>query len=177
MICRLQSERLLLREWRREDFEPYARFLADAEVARYLSGEPLSRADAWRNLAMVMGHWTLRGYGMWAVERRSDGALIGRAGLWNPEDWPGLEIGWTFGREYWGHGYATEAGALAMRYAFLTQHTDRLISVIHVDNAPSQRVAARLGETRGERQEITYQGRSKDVEIWSIARAEWAKRS
>ena len=146
MIPQLETERLLLRAWKPDDFEAYARFMADPEVTRYSAGEPMSRADAWRNMATFVGHWTLRGYGMWAVERKSDRVFIGRVGLWNPEGWPALEVGWTIGREYWGQGYAREAGRAAMNYAFLTQGVDRMISVIDVGNTASQKVAQGLGE-------------------------------
>jgi RimJ/RimL family protein N-acetyltransferase len=174
VIPRLETERLVLREWRREDFEPLARFMADPDVTRYLTGEPLSRADAWRNMASLVGHWFLRGYGMWVVERKSDGAFMGRVGMNNPEGWPGLEVGWTLGREYWGKGYATEAARAAMTYAFLTQPVDNIISVIHIENAPSQAVAERLGEARGPRHDIHFGGRTFPTELWNISRADWA---
>ncbi|MGD0192719.1 MAG: GNAT family N-acetyltransferase [Rhizomicrobium sp.] len=175
MIPRLESERLILREWRRDDFEPLARFMADPDVTRYLTGEPLSRADAWRNMASLIGHWFLRGYGMWVVERKSDGAFLGRVGMNNPEGWPGLEVGWTLGKEYWGQGYATEAARVAMRYAFLTQPVDGIISVIHIDNSASQAVAARLGETRGARHDVHVAGKSFPTELWGITREEWMR--
>jgi RimJ/RimL family protein N-acetyltransferase len=173
MIPRLETERLILRGLRQEDFEALAEIMADPEVARYLSGEPLSRAEAWRGLAIALGHWRLRGYGLWAVERKSDGAFLGRVGMINPEGWPGLEIGWTLGRPYWGGGYATEAARVAMDYAFATQPVDRLISCIDPDNAASQAVARRLGETKGERRTLHIGGKDYAVDIWSIARADW----
>jgi RimJ/RimL family protein N-acetyltransferase len=175
VIPRLETGRLILREWRAEDFEPYARFMADADVMRYLTGEPMSRVDSWRNMAMILGHWTLRGYGMWAVERKSDGAFLGRVGMHNPEGWPGIEVGWTLGKEYWGAGFATEAARAALAYAFLTQDVERVISVIHPDNVPSQAVAARLGETRGPRHEIVHGGKTFATDLWSISRADWAR--
>jgi len=176
MIPRLETERLILREWRNQDFDALAQFLADADVVRYLNGTPMARGDAWRSFAGLVGHWHLRGYGMWAVERKSDGALVGRIGLHFPEGWPGLEVGWTLGRPYWGHGYASEAARASMDYGFLTQNIDRLISVINPENKASQAVAARIGETKGPRSELTIAGETFPVDIWSITREEWKAR-
>ena len=177
MIPRLETGRLILRGYRHGDFEPLAEILADADVMRYLSGAPLSRNDAWRNFTGLIGHWALRGYGMWAVERKSDGAFMGRIGLNNPEGWPGLEVGWTLGKPYWGKGYATEAATAAMHYAFLTQPVDKVISVINPQNKASQAVATRLGETKGPFHELVIAGKAYPTDIWSITRAEWAKRN
>jgi RimJ/RimL family protein N-acetyltransferase len=174
VIPRLETDRLILREWRAEDFEPFARFSADPDFMRYLSGEPLSRADAWRNMATLLGHWIIRGYGMWAVERKSDGAFIGRIGMNNPEGWPGIEVGWSIGKEYWGLGYATEAARAAMNYAFLTQDLERVISIIHIENLPSQAVARRLGESRGPRHDVVFGGKTFPTEIWGIGRGDWS---
>ena len=176
MIPRLETERLLLREWRNEDIEAWSGFVADADVTRWLNGEPQSRADAWRNIATTVGHWQLRGYGFWAVERKSDSALIGQIGLNNPEGWPGLEVGWTLGKPYWGAGYASEAARAAMAYGFMTQPVERLISVIHVDNKPSQAVAQRIGEIRGERYDVLYGGKTFPTELWHISREDWMRR-
>lgn len=177
MVPVLETERLILRGWRAEDFDTLAGFMADPEVMRYLSGSPMTRGDAWRSLAMMVGHWELRGYGMWAVERKSDHALVGRIGLLYPEGWPALEVGWTLGRPYWGHGYATEAASASMRYAFLTQNIGRLISCIDPSNKASQAVAMRLGETKGPKQQLTVAGETYTVDIWSISREEWQKRT
>ncbi|MBV9330966.1 MAG: GNAT family N-acetyltransferase [Alphaproteobacteria bacterium] len=176
MIPVLSTARLILRGYRSEDFEPFAEFMADADVTRWLNGKPQPRPDAWRNFAGSIGHWVLRGYGTWAVERKEDGAFIGRVGMINPEGWPGLEVGWTLGKPYWGKGYATEAALATMRYAFLTQPVARIISCIHPDNLPSQAVAKRLGETRGERSELMIGGTAFPIDIWSISRAEFEKR-
>jgi RimJ/RimL family protein N-acetyltransferase len=173
----LETERLILRGWKPEDFEAYARFMADADVVRYLTGEPLSRNDAWRNMAMVVGHWVLRGFGMWAVERKADGTFVGRVGMHYPEGWPAIEVGWTLGKDYWGQGFATEAARAAMAYAFLAHNLQRVISVIQIDNAPSQAVATRLGETRGPRHDIVHSGKTFATDIWSISRDEWRRRA
>lgn len=177
MIPRLETERLVMREWRHDDLDAFAPFLADEEVVRYLSGVTSDRNESWRNIAGSAGHWLLRGYGTWAVERKSDGALIGKVGLIYPEGWPGLEVGWTLGRPYWGKGYATESAQAAMNYGFLTQGVDKLLSLINVDNRNSQRVAERLGETRGPEHDLVVAGKVHKIHIWSITREEWRKRA
>ena len=177
MIPRLETQRLILREFRAGDFEDYAAFLADPDVARYIAPAPMTRDESWRSLAALIGHWHLRGYGRWAVEAKSDGAFMGMVGMINPEGWPGLEIGWTLGKAHWGKGYASEAAAAALRYAFLTQPVPRLISCIDPENVPSQAVAQRIGETRGERRALRVAGKDFPVDIWSITRDEWQRRN
>jgi RimJ/RimL family protein N-acetyltransferase len=139
------TERLILRQFRESDLDGYAAMLADPEVVRFLGTDPMTRAEAWRNMAMVLGHWQLRGYGLWAVEDRESGLLAGRAGLWRPEGWPGLEVGWTLRREFWGRGYATEAGRAALDHAVTTLKQTYIISLIRPENARSIAVACRLG--------------------------------
>ena len=178
MIPRLETERLILREWRPEDFGPFAEIMGDAEVSRYLpGGEPMARIDSWRFVAACIGVWTLRGYGTWVVERKSDRAVMGRVGLINPEGWPGLEVGWTLGRQYWNHGYATEAAEISLRYAFLTQPVDEVISTIHPENKASQAVARKIGESQGPRMDIALGGHVYTCDVWAITRAEWLRRS
>ena len=140
------SARLVLRMFRESDLDAYAAMCGDPEVMRYLGdGYPLTRAEAWRNMAMVLGHWQLRGFGLWAVEERATGLLAGRVGCWQPEGWPGLEIGWALRREFWGRGYATEAAQTVMADAFSRLERPRLISLIHPQNGGSIAVAVRLG--------------------------------
>ncbi len=143
---RLETERLILRMWRRSDFEPYAEMCADPEVMRYIGGKPMTKAESWRHLAMVIGHWHLRGYGMWAVEECSGGELVGRVGCWNPEGWAGFEVGWMLRRKFWGRGFATESAQASLNYAFNELGQSHIISVIHPDNQASIKVAERLGE-------------------------------
>ncbi len=171
----LETERLALREWRPTDFDALAAFYSDPEVMKFLGGV-MERNDAWRALASSMGHWGMRGYGTWAVERKSDQALVGRVGLINPEGWPGLEVGWALGKPYWGQGYASEAAAAAVGFAFVTQPVDRIISCIDPENRASQSVAERIGETKGEKRMLRIAGKDFGVDIWSIARDEWQRR-
>jgi RimJ/RimL family protein N-acetyltransferase len=167
-VLTLRTERLLLRQFREDDLEAYAAICADPEVMRYLGeGKPLSRSEAWRQMAMILGHWTLRGYGLWAVEERASGALIGRIGFFEPEGWPGFELGWMLRRTSWGKGYATEGAGCALAHAFTVMGRERVISLIHPGNRASIRVAERLGETLQARTTLF----GHDVLVYAIARA------
>ena len=142
----LETRRLILRPFRETDLDPYARICSDPEVMRYIGpGSTLSREDAWRSMALILGHWQLRGYGMWAAEDKRTGAFVGRIGLYNPEGWPALEVGWLIERNRWGQGLATEGGAAAMQFAFERLNLPHLSSVIHPLNRASIRVAEKLG--------------------------------
>ena len=147
-MSELETDRLLLRQFRDSDLDALARMSSDPDVMRYIGeGKVQHRDDAWRAMAQHLGHWQLRGYGNWAAVEKASGECVGRIGLWNPEGWPGLEVGWLLARSHWGRGLATEGGRAACDWAFATLGADRLISVIHPDNTASIRVAERLGET------------------------------
>ena len=166
----LQTGRLLLRMFREDDLEPYAAMCADPEVMRYLGdGRPLTRSEAWRQMAMILGHWQLRGYGLWAVEERATGALIGRLGFFQPEGWPGFELGWMLRRASWGKGYATEGAARALAHGFTAMGRDRLISLIRPANRASIRVAERLGERLEDRVDLF----GYEALVYAIDRAAW----
>ncbi len=169
----LETQRLVLRMLRESDLDAYAEMCGDAEVMRFLgNGQTLSRADAWRNLAMMLGHWQLRGYGLWAVEEKASGTLVGRVGFWEPEGWPAFEAGWTLRRAFWGRGFATEAAHAALDHAFCRMARPHVISLIRVGNQASVRVAERLGERLEGRMELN----GFDTWIYGIGREEWEQR-
>jgi RimJ/RimL family protein N-acetyltransferase len=141
----LTTDRLLLRPLEESDLDAYAAMVADPEVVRYLGAEPLTRDEAWRQMALFLGHERLRGWSNNAVVERGTDRLLGRCGLWRPEGWPGLEGGWVMARDAWGRGYATEAAVAWRDWAFHELGADELISVIHADNARSAAVARRIG--------------------------------
>jgi RimJ/RimL family protein N-acetyltransferase len=171
VIPTIETPRLLLRGFREADLDAYADMMARPEVTRFLgTGETLDRENAWRQIAMILGHWTLRGFGFWAVEERASGRFLGRIGPWQPEGWPGLEVGWTLAPHAWGHGYATEGGRAALAYAFRTLGADRVISLIARENVASIRVAERLGETF----ERTVPMFGQEVQLYAIDRARFA---
>jgi RimJ/RimL family protein N-acetyltransferase len=144
---RLETARLRLRPFVEADWPAYAAMCADAEVMRHIGGGgPQSREDAWRSIAAFLGHWALRGYGMYALEHRETGVLLGRVGYLDPPGWPGFELGWLLAREHWGHGYAREAASAALRHALEHMRRDRVISLIRPGNARSIAVAEAIGE-------------------------------
>ncbi len=145
----LETHRLLLRPPAAADFEPWAALLADPEATRFIGGvQP--RSLAWRNLALMAGAWIIRGFGNFSVLEKSTGRWIGRAGPWQPEGWPGPEIGWAFDRSVWGRGYATEAATRCLDWAFEDLGWTDAIHVVDPANAASMSLAKRLGaEHRG----------------------------
>lgn len=148
MIPNIETKRLKLRAFQESDLPEYLALVGDAKAMRYIgTGHTLTREDAWQQIATILGHWQLRGYGLWAVEEKASGALVGRVGLYNPEGWPGLEVGWALIPRFQGHGYATEAAKASLKFAFEEVAADEVISCIQPGNAPSIAVAERVGET------------------------------
>ena len=144
----LETENLILRPFKDDDVDDYFSVLDSPEVRRWLHiPESLDRSDAWQQMAWFVGQWELRGTGHWALEEKKSGQFVGRAGLHRPErhDWPGVEVGWLLHPDYWGRGYATEAGVAAVRYGFEDLQVDKLFSCILPENHRSQAVAKRLG--------------------------------
>ncbi len=172
MIPILKTERLILRGFCESDLDAYAEMCADEEVMRYIGkGKVLSRAESWRSMAAIIGHWYLRGYGLWAVEEQQSGEAIGRIGCWKPEDWIGLEVGWCLRRAFWGRGFATEAGFASMDFAFTKLQQSHVISLIHPENTASRKVAEKLGEKLEGETEVL----GKEAVIYGISREEWQK--
>ena len=157
----LETERLRLRPWRGEDLDAFAAFTADPELTRFVGGV-FTREDTWRRIAMLVGHWTLRGFGNWVIEEKASGAFAGYSGLWQPEGWPEPEIMWGLTREVQGRGYATEAAGRARAYAYEELGWRTAISLIAPENQPSQRVAERLGAKPDGRFEL----RGAVADVW-----------
>jgi RimJ/RimL family protein N-acetyltransferase len=160
-IPTIKTERLKLRAFENSDLEPYADMYADDMFVRYLSGATRTKNETWENMATILGHWSLLGYGIWAVERQGTGELVGRAGLLNLPGWPDVEICWALSPKFWGNGYATEAAKASMNWAFRDAGMHRLISLIHPENRRSEAVALRLGEKF--REQITFEGKPTNV--------------
>jgi RimJ/RimL family protein N-acetyltransferase len=169
-IPTLETARLTLRPFREADVQPFWELSQDPEVMRYMGDRTLPTLhEAWRAIAGSIGHWALRGYGQWAIEERESSRLIGRAGIINPAEWPGAEVGYLLGRAWWGRGYATEAAQAAMDWGFRETGFGELISLIDPANTASIAVAMRLGETL--RDEVELLGHR--VQRYAITREAW----
>ncbi|HVQ07145.1 MAG TPA: GNAT family N-acetyltransferase [Allosphingosinicella sp.] len=168
----LETPRLTLRGWRSEDLAPYAAMLADPETARFITrkGLPYSERQTWGEMALLVGHWQLLGYGMFVVEERASGAFLGRVGPLQPPGYPGFEIAWGLAPAARGKGYAQEAARAAIHWSFARFPLDRIISLIHPRNLASQRVAERLGERRTGEQFAPFHD---PCDIWEISRETW----
>ena len=141
---RIETERLILRPTRPEDFEGWAALMGDEENSRHIGG-PQPRAVAWRGFLSMAGAWAIQGYGMFSVIEKASGRWIGRLGPWCPEGWPGTEVGWGLLRDTWGRGYATEAGRAVVALARDSLRLKRLRASWLVGNPASGRVLRKLG--------------------------------
>jgi RimJ/RimL family protein N-acetyltransferase len=171
----LETPRLLLRVPRQEDFEAWAAFLADVEATRHLGGVQ-ARSQAWRGLAAMVGAWQLKGFAMFSVIEKDSGRWVGRVGPWQPEGWPGTEVGWSIVRECWGRGYAPEAAAACTDWAFDALGWSEVIHTIAPENANSKAVATKLGSRFIDMGRLPEPSQEKPVEIWGQSRAEWFAR-
>ena len=141
----LETDRLLLRPPCAKDFESWATMMADAEAMRFLGG-PQPPSGAWRSLALMTGAWVIQGFSNFSVIGKASRLWIGRAGPWQPDGWPGPEIGWAFDRTAWGKGYATEAALCCLRFAFETLRFRAVAVAVRDDRDRSVRPASlRLG--------------------------------
>jgi RimJ/RimL family protein N-acetyltransferase len=141
-IPRLETKRLLLREYRMADFEAFAAFVSDEEASRFTV--LCDRRNAWRVFGCQTGTWLLQGAGWWAVELRETGEVAGLVGAFFREGWPEIELGWNTYRAHWRKGIASEAAAAVVRYAFEVRREKRVTALIDAQNAASLGVAASL---------------------------------
>jgi RimJ/RimL family protein N-acetyltransferase len=144
----MRTERLVMREWRASDREPFAQLNADPEVMRHFP-ERLSREQSDAFADTIEAGFEERGWGLWALE--VDGAFIGYTGLqpvsFDAHFTPAVEIGWRLARGAWGHGYASEAARSASAFAFAELELDELVSFTVPGNERSRAVMERIGMT------------------------------
>jgi RimJ/RimL family protein N-acetyltransferase len=168
----IETARLILRPWRSSDIAANTAMLSDPATARFITSDGMpvtTEINGWLNAAIMVGHWALHGFGMFAVEEKSSGKYVGRVGPWLPPQWPGFEVGWGIAREGRGKGYAVESARASIDWVFATFEIDEIIHCIDAVNAPSQAVARRLGAVRDREGELF----GKPVDIWVTSRKIW----
>ena len=147
----LETSRLRLRRWREEDREPFAAINADPRVMEFFLA-PLTRRQSDDLIDRIEDGFGRDGFGLWALERRDDGTLIGLTGLSAPEFeahfTPAVEVGWRLASSAWGHGYATEAALAALGFAFDDAGLDEVVSFTSAGNRRSVAVMERIGMSR-----------------------------
>jgi RimJ/RimL family protein N-acetyltransferase len=172
---RIETERLILRPPRMEDFDAYAAKMADAEAARYIGGQQ-PRAVAWRGFLASAGAWMIQGFSMFSVIEKASGRWIGRLGPWYPEGWPGTEVGWGLARHAWGKGYAYEGAVAAIDWAFEHLGWSEVIHSIDLANHASQKLAPRLGSSCRGPGRLPAPYEDSPIEIWGQTREQWLGR-
>lgn len=143
----IETERLKLRQFRESDWKDLHAYYSDREATQYTVGRAFTEGDTWRTLCSMIGHWQIRGYGPYAVEEKQSEKVIGVAGFWYPIDWPSPEIKWALTREHWGKGFAQEAARAVQKVGRKHLPDVSLISLIHAENFPSQKLAMAVGAT------------------------------
>jgi RimJ/RimL family protein N-acetyltransferase len=170
----LVTDRLILRPPRASDLDAWTAMMLDEETARFIGGA-IPRPLSWRQLMMVIGSWHAHGFAMFSVIEKSSGRWIGRLGPWQPDGWPGTEIGWAIVRDRWGKGYAVEGAEAATSWAFDILGWPDVIHSIAPDNVASQRVAQKLGSRLRGPGKLPPPLADAEIEIWGQSREEWRR--
>jgi RimJ/RimL family protein N-acetyltransferase len=148
-VVEINTDRLVLRDWRESDLAPWAAMNADPEVREYL-GPLLTAEEAAASVRSFQDDLDHKGFGFWAVEVRDTGEFVGFAGLDTVDEgmpFTGVEAGWRLARSVWGHGYATEAALAVLRYGFDTLRMAEILAITTRTNLRSQAVMRRIGMT------------------------------
>jgi Acetyltransferases, including N-acetylases of ribosomal proteins len=161
----LETERLRLRGHRVEDLDASLALWTDPAVTRFIgSGKAFTREEVWARLVRYVGHWTLMGYGYWAVEEKETGAFVGEVGFADFQRViePSLdgmpEMGWVLAPQIHGKGYATEAVRAALAWGDTHFGATPTVCLIDPENQPSLRVAEKCGFVTRER--ATYKDKT-----------------
>lgn len=182
----LSTERLILRQWRESDREPWTAMNADPLVMEHFPA-PLTPAASGAFFDRVATRLAEHGHGLWAVEVAATGEFIGFTGLapasFEAHFTPALEIGWRLARPAWGHGYATEAATACLDFAFTTMGREEIVSFTTAGNLRSRAVMERLGMVRDPGDDFDHPGVSYESAphlvrhvLYRLSAADWAAR-
>ena len=151
----LETRRLILRPPRLEDLDAWSEMMTDEVAARFIGGIA-PRSMCWRQLMTMIGAWDAHGFAMFSVIEKESGRWVGRLGPWQPEGWPGTEIGWAIVRDRWGRGYAGEGAVAATNWAFDT--------------------AQKLGSRNRGPGKLPPPFENDRIDLWGQTREEWRRR-
>lgn len=168
----LETSRLYLRPPVPEDFPGFCEFHSDPVTMKYLGGV-VADSVTWRVMRTVAGAWALDGFFLFSVVNKETHEWMGRVGPLYPYAWPGQEIGWGLISRFTGKGYALEAAAACMDYAFDQLGWQHVIHSIAPDNVPSQVLAKRLGSEKLGPGELPEPYRQQPIEIWGQTHEQW----
>ncbi|HEX4819823.1 MAG TPA: GNAT family N-acetyltransferase [Acidimicrobiales bacterium] len=175
----VETERLLLRSWRRDDVDALSRVFAKPEVWHFPFGRGWTADETSAFLDRKLDEWATRGWSQWAVIDKSSDVLIGFLGLnppgFLPEVMPTVEVGWRIDPEYWGRGLATEGGRAALRFGFEDLGLDEIVSIYEPANVASGRVMERLGMTHD--RDTVHPERGIPLRVYKLLREDWADHS
>ncbi|MET0067056.1 MAG: GNAT family N-acetyltransferase [Candidatus Thiodiazotropha sp.] len=147
-LLEIETDRLLLRQWRDSDQPPFAELNADRRVMAWFP-RPLNRSQSDQMAERCRDLIEARGWGLWAAELKTTGAFIGFVGLHRPIPQlpcaPCTEIGWRLAYEHWGQGLATEAAQAALQVGFMSLGYPEIVSFTALGNRRSRAVMERLG--------------------------------
>ena len=161
----LETERLLFRQWREDDFKYFQHYFSDENLSRFIGGM-LTPEDAWRVMATYIGHYQLKGFGALALEEKETRNFVGTVGLWKSEPWPELELAYWLWPAAHGKGYATEAGVACRDFAKHALKAPSLVSYIDPRNHASIKVAERLGATFDQEIDLLSYGLHRVYRYW-----------
>lgn len=158
----LETERTLIRPHMPDDLDGYAALWADPVVTRFVGGRPLAREDSWARILRYAGMWQHVGFGLWLIEEKESGQVIGEAGFHEmrrdivPSFDGAPEAGWVFVPSVHGRGFATEVVSRVHDWARGREGFDRTVCIIDPENAASLAVAKKFGYR--EQARTTYRG-------------------
>jgi RimJ/RimL family protein N-acetyltransferase len=180
-MTELTTDRLLLRQWKDSDSEPFAALNADPAVMTHFPAQ-MTRAESDSFVERMTADIDRRGYGLWALEVIGTGRFIGFTGLSVPSFdahfLPAVEVGWRLAKDAWGNGYATEAARASLAYGFGPAGLDEIVSFTATTNLPSQRVMQRIGMTHDEADDFDHPRLEKGHRLerhvlYRIKRTQW----
>lgn len=171
----LVTERLILRPPGAQDLEGWAAMGAEQDTMRHLGGVQ-GPGSAWRSLCAMAGAWHIRGFAMFSVIERETGEWVGRLGPWQPEGWPGTEVGWGVRAKFAGRGYAHEGAVAAMDFAVDTLGFTDVIHAIVPENTRSIALAKRLGSTNLGPTKLPDPYDGPPIDAWGQSADQWRAR-